>query len=187
MKELIEAGFRESSELKARIASDASLIEQIAAAAELLRKVTAGGGTVYACGNGGSACDAMHLCEELVARFKRERKGFRAMHFMDPGVVTCWANDYAYESAFARCAETFCTSKDVLIGFSTSGNSQNVLEAVLRAKEKGCPTLGLAGKDGGRLRTAADHCIVVPSSKTERVQEAHITIVHILCELLETE
>jgi len=185
MKQIIADRLRESSDLKARMSGDEALLDAINAAAQALQRVASGNGCVYACGNGGSACDAMHLCEELVARFKRERKGFRAMHFMDPSTLTCWANDYDFEGAFERCADTFCTPQDALIGFSTSGSSRNVLRALARARAKGSVTIGLTGKDGGKMPVAVDHCIVVPSDKTERIQEGHIAVVHILCEILE--
>jgi D-sedoheptulose 7-phosphate isomerase len=129
----------------------------------------------------------MHLCEELVARYKRSRKGIRAHHFLDAGTITCWANDYAFDEAFGRYADTFCTDKDVLVAISTSGNSKNILNAVSAAKAKGSKVIGLSGKDGGELRNLADVPLVIPSSETERIQEVHITIIHIWCELLETE
>ena len=180
------SGFlRSSADLKLLMASDESILAAIQGAAAELKRTVEQDGCIYACGNGGSACDASHLCEELIARFKRERRGFRAMHFMDPAVLTCWANDYNFAGVFERCADTFCTSRDVLMAFSTSGNSANVLAAVKKAREKGCRTIALTGKGGGELRSAADIAIVIPSDQTERVQEAHITIVHIFCELLE--
>jgi phosphoheptose isomerase len=186
MKETIVAALRESAAVKTAIAGDERLLAQIEEAALELSRTVHRGGTVYLCGNGGSACDAMHFCEELVARFKRERPGFKAMHFMDPGTLTCWANDYSYDAVFQRCAETFCGPLDMLIVFSTSGNSKNVLKAVEAAKQRKCFVLGITGRDGGALRSAANLAIVAPASPTERIQEAHITLVHILCELLET-
>lgn len=176
----------ESSKLKAALASDPQFLAALTSAYRLIADTVSQGGTVYACGNGGSTCDAMHLCEELVARYKRTRPGVRAMHFMDPGVLTCWGNDVGFEDAFARCAETFCTQKDVLVAISTSGNSRNVIAAVNKAKEQGCKVIGLLGKDGGKLAPLCDASVVVPSQATERIQEAHITVIHIWCELLET-
>jgi D-sedoheptulose 7-phosphate isomerase len=176
----------DSATLKASLAKDPIFISAIHESAKRLAECSKNGGTIFACGNGGSTCDAMHLCEELVARYKRDRPGIKAMHFMDPGVLTCWGNDASFEDAFNRYAETFCSSKDVLVAISTSGNSKNVLAAVETAKAKGTFVIGLAGKDGGKLSRLADLCVVVPSQATERVQEVHITCIHIWCELLET-
>ncbi len=187
MKTLAKQFLTESARIKSVIASDDVLLATIEKAAIECRSRLAAGGTIFTCGNGGSTCDAMHFAEELVARYKRERPGFKAMHLMDPGTITCWANDYTFETAFARQAETFCSPSDVLFGLSTSGNSKNILNAVRTAKEKGTFTIGLAGKDGGALKDACDLCIIVPSNETDRIQESHITIIHILCELIERE
>ena len=143
------------------------------------------GGRLYACGNGGSACDAMHLVEELVARYKRERPGLPAQHFMDGPTLTCWSNDYEFETAFSRQVEAFARPGDVLVAISTSGNSPNVLEAVEAANARGALTLGLTGKDGGRMRELCGEVMVVPASATERIQEGYITLIHLLCELVE--
>jgi D-sedoheptulose 7-phosphate isomerase len=183
----IQEIFQTSSSLKATLASDEKFLSLISDGAKLLAQTAKSGGTIFSCGNGGSTCDAMHLTEELVARYKRNRAGIRAMHFMDPSVLTCWGNDFSYESAFERYAETFCTDKDALIAISTSGNSANVLAAVKAAKARGTKVIGLAGKDGGKLATECDLTLIVPSQATERIQEVHITIIHAWCELLETE
>jgi D-sedoheptulose 7-phosphate isomerase len=176
----------DSASLKANLAKDAGFNAALASSAQRLAECTKRGGTIFACGNGGSSCDAMHLCEELVARYKRNRPGIKAMHFMDPGVLSCWGNDFSFDGAFARYAETFCTPQDVLVAISTSGNSKNVLAAVEAAKAKGSYVIGLTGKDGGKLAPLADVAIVVPSQTTERIQEVHITCIHIWCELMET-
>lgn len=186
MEKTISSLLTESANLKAALAVNATFISAVGSAAERLAMCARGGGTIFACGNGGSTCDAMHLCEELVARYKRNRPGIKAMHFMDPGVLTCWGNDISFEDAFARYAETFCSAKDVLVAISTSGNSKNVLRAVQAAKAKGTFVIGLSGKDGGELARLCDISIVVPSAATERIQEVHITCIHIWCELMET-
>ncbi len=183
---VIEDIFRQSIVIRQRILSDKKFLSKIEQAAKLLIGCVKSGGVIYACGNGGSSNDAMHLCEELVARYKRERPGIKAMHFMDSAVITCWSNDYAFESVFERQAETFCSKKDVLIAISTSGNSDNVNKAVQAAKKKGAKTIALSGKDGGVLKKLADLALIAPSNETERIQEIHITLIHILCELLET-
>jgi D-sedoheptulose 7-phosphate isomerase len=109
------------------------------------------------------------------------------MHFADPSTLTCWSNDVGFEDAYRRYAEVFCGDKDVLIAISTSGNSKNIIAAAKEAKKRGCKVVGLAGKDGGALRELCDVTPVVPSNMTERIQEVHITIVHIWLELLETQ
>lgn len=186
MNTTIATILNDSAALKASLATNPAFISAVGAAAKRLAECAQGGGTIFACGNGGSTCDAMHLCEELVARYKRNRPGIKALHFMDPGVLTCWGNDVSFEDAFARYAETFCSAKDVLVAISTSGNSKNVLKAVAAAKAKGTFVIGLAGKDGGQLASVSDISIVVPSSATERIQEVHITCIHIWCEIMET-
>ena len=187
MKTLVTSLLNEAVQVKQAALDDAALVEGVAQAAELLGKTVKQGGTVYCCGNGGSACDAMHFTEELVARYKRERLGVRAMHLMDAGTLTCWSNDYEFATVFQRQIETFCTEKDLLFVFSTSGNSDNALAALKTAKQKKCPAVLFAGKGGGACAPLADVALIVPANDTERIQEVHITIVHILCELLETE
>src|SRR5687767_15137408 len=156
-------------------------------AAGLLSAAFRAGNRLYACGNGGSACDAMHLVEELVARYKRERPGLPAHHLLDAPTLTCWSNDYDYATAFRRQVEAMVREGDVLVAISTSGNSPNVLAAVEAANERGALTVGLTGKDGGRMRALCAEALVVPSPATERIQEGHITVIHLLCELLERE
>jgi phosphoheptose isomerase len=140
---------------------------------------------VYSCGNGGSACDAAHFTEEIVARYKSNRRPYRAMHFGDPGTITCWGNDVGYDDVFRRQTEAFVTKQDILIGISTSGKSKNVLAAVQQAKRQGGFTIGLLGKDGGIIAPEVDLALIVPSAATERIQEVHITLIHIWCEMLE--
>lgn len=183
---VIRAALEESCRIRNTMLGDPAILEKIEKAASMLAGSVAAGGTIYACGNGGSSNDAMHLVEELVARYKRERPGIKAMHFMDAAVLTCWSNDYSFETVFARQAETFCGKNDILVALSTSGNSTNVIEGVKACKSKGGKTIALLGKDGGRLSTLADLSIVVPSNETERIQEVHITLIHLFCELLES-
>jgi D-sedoheptulose 7-phosphate isomerase len=186
MKETISHFLSTSASIKQQLAADDAFVAHVAEAATALKEAVKAGGTIYSCGNGGSSCDAMHFTEELVARYKRERPGIRAMHMHDPSVLTCWSNDYEYESAFERQVETFCKAGDILVGISTSGNSSNVLRAVQAAKSRSVKTIGLTGKDGGKLATEVDIALVIPSEETDRIQEVHINLIHIFCELLET-
>ncbi len=187
MEKTIKELLLDSAKLKTDIANNEALLTQIAKATTQLINTVKQNGTIYACGNGGSACDALHLVEELVAKYKRERIGIKAMHFADYGTITCWSNDYDFDSVYKRCVETFCNDKDLLVLFSTSGNSKNIIQAAEAAKEKNCFILGLAGKSGGQLAEICDLTIVVPHNDTERIQEAHITFVHILLECMERE
>jgi D-sedoheptulose 7-phosphate isomerase len=160
---------------------------QVVRAAGRLAECFRGGGRLYACGNGGSACDAMHLVEELVARYKRDRPGLPAHHLVDGPTLTCWANDYDFASVFRRQVETMVRPGDVLVAISTSGSSPNVVAAAEAARERGAVVLGLLGRDGGRLAALCHEPLVVPAQATERIQEGHITLIHLLCELVERE
>lgn len=146
-----------------------------------------GGHRLYACGNGGSACDAMHLVEELVARYKRDRPGLPAHHLLDSATLTCWSNDYDFATAFRRQVETLMRPGDVLVAISTSGNSANVLGAAEMAIQRGAWVLGLTGQGGGKMRAVCSEVLAVPADAAERVQEGHITLIHLLCELLERD
>lgn len=186
MNQIVQDCMQAGVELRAKLAMDPAFNKAIESSGKKIQEVLDRDGTIFSCGNGGSACDAMHLTEELVARFKRDRRGYKAMHFCDAGTLTCWANDCSFEQVFARQAETFCSKKDLLIAISTSGNSKNVIAAVQSAKKNGCYVVGLLGKDGGKLASLVDMPLIVPSSETERIQEIHITIIHIWLELLES-
>lgn len=158
---------------------------EILSIADALQTVVEKGGRIYTLGNGGSACDAMHFAEELVARYLRERPGIRAQHLIDSGTMTCWANDYDFDTVFSRQVETLVEARDAVVGFSTSGNSTNILNAIEAGNKLGATTVGLTGKDGGRIKEIASHSIVVSSSLTSHIQEAHIAIVHMLCDIIE--
>ena len=179
---LIRDALDESARVKLALRGQAPQVLRMAdAVADAFRA----GNRLYACGNGGSACDAMHLVEELVARYKRERPGLPAHHLVDGPTLTCWANDYDWDSVFQRQVEAMVRPGDVLVALSTSGNSVNVIRAVEAAEARGAVTLGLLGREGGRLAGLCTHALVVPAQATERIQEAHITIIHLLCELVE--
>lgn len=137
-------------------------------------------------GNGGSAADAQHLAAELVGRFTRERQGLAAISLTtDTSILTAIANDYGYDQIFSRQVEALAQNGDVVVGISTSGNSPNVLKAMEAAANKGCILVGFAGNKGGKLYQNTDLCITVPSLVTARIQEMHILIGHILCDIVE--
>lgn len=146
------------------------------------------GNTIFFMGNGGSAADSQHLAAELVGRFVKERKGLPAIALTtDTSILTAIGNDYGYEDVFRRQVEALVKENDIVIGITTSGNSTNIVKAVSRAKDTGAITIGLTGKDGGKLKEICDHCLVIPSNNTARIQEAHILIGHIICEMIDEE
>ncbi len=144
------------------------------------------GGKLAVFGNGGSAADAQHIAAEFIGRFKQERPSLPAVALTtDTSILTCIRNDYGFQDIFARQVEGLVGQRDVVIGISTSGSSENVYRGIIKAREKGAFTIGLLGKDGGRIREIVDCAIVVPSQETDRIQEAHITIGHILCQIVD--
>jgi D-sedoheptulose 7-phosphate isomerase len=155
-------------------------------ACKLMIKTLKNGNKVLLCGNGGSASDAQHIAAELTGRYKRERRGLPAIALTtDTSALTAIANDYGYEKVFSRQVEALANEGDLLMGISTSGNSDNVIEALRRASELGCQTLGLSGHDGGKMNTVCDLNIIIPSDNTARIQEMHILIGHILCQAVD--
>lgn len=161
-------------------------IGQIVEIADLLIDAIKKDGKLILFGNGGSASDAQHIAAELVGRFQKERKGLPAIALtVNTSTITALANDYGYEIIFARQVEALAQKNDVAIGISTSGKAKNVAAGIKQAKKMGLKTVALTGADGGELAKTADISLVVPSSVTARIQEAHITIGHILCELIE--
>lgn len=154
-------------------------------AVDLCEKCARSGGVIYAFGNGGSACEAIHLVEELVARYLMERPGIRAQHFLDSATTTCWGNDYNFLDAFKRQVETFVTEKDVVVAFSTSGNSENIIRALNAANNKNAKSILLGGKDGGKCKDLVTVPLIVNAPRTMRIQEAHMLLVHLICHLLE--
>jgi D-sedoheptulose 7-phosphate isomerase len=161
-------------------------IEAIADAAEAITKALKQGGTVYLCGNGGSAADAQHIAGELVGRFSRERKALAAVALStDTSILTSIANDYAYEEVFARQVEALVGEGDILWALSTSGSSANVIAAAHLAKEKGACVLAFTGRDNSKLEQIADICFCADAESTARSQEIHQLAYHIICDLVE--
>jgi D-sedoheptulose 7-phosphate isomerase len=155
---------------------------QMTRLAEVMLAAWSRKGKVLVAGNGGSASDAMHLAEELVARFQKNRKALAAMALCDPTVLTCAANDFGFEAVFARQVEAFGNAGDVLIVFSTSGNSPNILRAIEAAKERGLVTAAFLGRDGGKAKGSCDIELIVPAQASHRIQEGHKILYHSLCE-----
>lgn len=162
------------------------LTPQIAEMVTVLVDTFSRGGKLLVMGNGGSAADGQHFVAEIVSRFKMERRGLPAIALStDTSILTAIGNDYGFDKVFRRQVEALAAAGDVVVGISTSGNSPNVQQGLELAREMGCRTIGLLGKDGGSIKHCCDLALVVPSHDTPRVQEGHITIIHIVCDLLE--
>ena len=186
MIERIASIVADSLEVKRRYFAEHG--EEVARAARLITDSFRAGGKLLLCGNGGSAADAQHIAGEFVNQFLREgRPALPALALStDGGVLTCIANDTGFERVFARQVEALGARGDVLLAISTSGNSPNVIAAAREARARGMRVVGLLGRDGGSLRPLCDPALVVASADTQRIQEAHNLIGHVLCELVET-
>ncbi len=186
MKNEIKESLNESIRIKSELLSNS--IEIITQIATVSVNALKDGHSLYLMGNGGSAADAQHISGELVGRFKKDRKALPVLALTtDTSVLTAIANDYGYDLCFEKQIEAFVKNGDVVFGLSTSGNSKNIVNAVILAKKKGAKTIGFTGKDGGTLKDLVDICLKVPSSETPRIQECHITVGHILCSIVENE
>ena len=185
MQDVIKSMIMESIETK-KLAL--SLSPQIEKATNLIINALKNNKKILITGNGGSASQASHFTAELVGRYKIERKGLPCLALTaDTSILTAWSNDYSYESVFERQLEALANAGDVFITLSTSGNSKNLIKAVEKAKELNVQVIGLLGKGGGKLKNTSSVEIIVPSDSTPRIQEAHLMILHIICELVEKE
>jgi D-sedoheptulose 7-phosphate isomerase len=161
-------------------------LDQIQATGNLICQTLQAGNKILICGNGGSAADAQHIAAELVGRYEKHRKSWPAIALTtDTSALTALSNDFGYEQVFARQVEGLAKKGDLLIAISTSGKSPSILRAVEKAKEVGCKTLGLSGSDGGPMAKLCDINMLVPAQRTSRIQEAHITIAHLWCEMVD--
>jgi D-sedoheptulose 7-phosphate isomerase len=168
------------------VLADAATLAAIERAGQLLAATFAAGAKVYACGNGGSMCDAMHFAEELTGRYRDDRPGYAAIAIADPSHLSCVGNDYGYEQVFARYVQAHARAGDVLLAITTSGGSRNVVAAADKARELGVKVIALTGQAGSPIAALADIAIVTPGDKyADRVQELHIKVIHILIELVE--
>jgi D-sedoheptulose 7-phosphate isomerase len=186
MNKQIVNNIRESIEVKETLIKDSDSLRMIEDAAGKCIDCFKLGGKILLCGNGGSAADAQHIAAELSGRFKVDRDPLyaEALH-VNSSFVTAVANDYDYDDVYRRMVQAAGKKGDVLIAISTSGNSGNVLHAVNQGNQQGMITIGLTGKDGGQLKETCDICIRVPSGDTARIQESHIMIGHIMCDIIE--
>ena len=162
------------------------LTPHIQSASELIVKTLQSNHKILLAGNGGSAADAQHIAAELTGRYKNERRGLPAIALTtDTSALTAISNDYGYGHVFDRQVEALANPGDLFIGISTSGNSDNIISALLKAKEIGCTTLGMSGKSGGKMNEVCDLNLIIPSEDTPRIQEMHILIGHILCQAVD--
>jgi|SRR5690606_30761329 D-sedoheptulose 7-phosphate isomerase len=186
MKSKIKHILESSADIKIRISRDEGLMKVIEKAAEQLTHALKTGRRIFFCGNGGSAADAQHLAAEFSGRFYSDRDALpaEALH-CNTSYLTAAANDYGYEQVYSRLIKGIASAGDVLIGLSTSGNSANIIKAFETAREKQVLTIGFTGSTGGKLKPLSDLLINVPSEDTPRIQEAHITVGHIICQLVE--
>ena len=162
--------------------------EKLEQASLLVVETLKNGNKILLCGNGGSAADAQHIAAELTGRYKTERRGLPGIALTtDTSALTAIGNDYGYDRVFDRQVEALAQKGDLLIGISTSGNSKNVINALKVAREMGCKTLGLTGRDGGAMNELCDINLVVPSNDTPRIQEMHILFAHTICQIIDNE
>lgn len=185
---LIIKRLKESGDMKNKIAEDPELMSVIIKIAEIIIEAYRNGKKVILFGNGGSAADAQHITAELVGKYYLDRDPLPAVALTtNTSSLTAIGNDYSFDIVFTRQLKALGQKGDVVIGISTSGNSENVVQAFKVAREMGLITVGFTGKSGGKLRSVADHCLCIPSDDTPRIQEGHITIGHIICEIVERE
>lgn len=184
--DLIRKGIEEHLKVSNKLLNNE--IKAIETCGKIIIEAIENGNKVLICGNGGSAADAQHFAAELIGRFEKERKGIPALALtVDTSALTAIGNDYGFEKIFSRQIESLANKGDVLIAVSTSGNSPNIINAVMQARHKGCKCIALTGAKGKKLASLCDAAVLVGSERTARIQEAHILIVHIWCELLEAE
>ena len=182
--EHITNALRELSETALRTAE--TIGPQLERAAEMVQATVARGGTLFFCGNGGSAADAQHMATEYVVRYTRSRAAYPAVALTtDTSLITATGNDFGFDHIFERQVQALCRPGDLLIIHSTSGNSPNVLLAAAAARTKGVQVLAFSARDGGALLAAADHSVVIPTQRTDRAQELHLNIEHAICDLIE--
>jgi D-sedoheptulose 7-phosphate isomerase len=177
-------GLRELAALAQRVSDE--LGPDLDRALEMVRDTVSAGGTLFFCGNGGSAADAQHLATEYVVRYMKNRRAYPAIALTtDTSLLTAAANDFSFDEVFARQIEALARPADLLVIHSTSGNSPNVLRAAEAARAKSVKVLAFSARDGGALRGLADHAVVIPTNRTDRAQELHMCIEHLICEIVE--
>lgn len=184
----IRAHLEAAQRLLEQVTGDDALLATIAQAGHLFHHVFASGGKAFACGNGGSHCDAMHFAEELTGRYRENRDPFPAIAISDPSHLSCVSNDFGYEHVFSRYLKALGSRGDILLAISTSGNSANILRAAETARSQGMKVVGLTGNSGGKLAALSDVEIRVPyTGYADRIQEIHIKVIHSLIDVIEIQ
>ena len=187
-EDLIRGRLKDSIALKNKIIENGDILRLIGEIAKSIIKAYQNNKKVILFGNGGSAADAQHIAAEFVGKYYLDRDPLPAMALtVNTSSLTAIGNDYSFDTVFARQLEAFAQEGDIVIGISTSGNSENVFQALRLAKQKGLMTIAFTGRDGGKLKDIVDYCLRIPSNDTPRIQEGHITVGHIICEMVERE
>ena len=183
---IIKSDLQEAASVLDNFLNNEQNLQTIEKAAAVMVDCLKAEGKLISCGNGGSHCDAMHFAEELTGKYRQDREPFAAIAIAEAGFITCTGNDYGFNQIFSRYVKGVGKSGDVLLAISTSGNSENVIQAALMAKEKGMKVISLTGKDGGKLKTVSDVCVNVEHMGfADRIQEVHIKVIHIFMRLIE--
>ncbi len=185
MLDLIKESYTRTYKLLGEFIESADNLKKTEEIGQKLASIFESAGKVLICGNGGSATDAMHFAEEFTGRFRADRKALPAIALADSSHITCVGNDYGFDEVFARGVEAYAKAGDMVIGLSTSGNSENVIRAFEEAKKIGCSTVALLGKDGGKLAGKCDYEFIIPGQTSDRIQELHMIILHIVIEVVE--
>lgn len=184
--EIAKSHLFEAHQLLEQFLNKEANLKRIEQGGDILVEAIQNGKRIYACGNGGSMCDAMHFAEEMVGKFRNPRRALPAVAISDPGYLSCTSNDFGYEYVFSRYIEAMGQPGDVLLGISTSGNSQNILNAIEVANEKNMKVIGLTGKDGGKMAESSNVEVRAPSVQyADRAQELHIKIIHVFIDYVE--
>lgn len=183
----LKSSYLEALSVLQQFCDDAQHFELTEKIATQLATCFSQGGKILACGNGGSACDAMHLCEEFTGRYRHNRKALPAIAICDPSHITCVANDFGFEQIFSRAVEAHGNKGDWLFVLSTSGHSENIIRAVAAAQSQELTTVALLGGDGGKLQGQCDYQFIVPAKTSDRIQEIHMMILHIIIEGVERQ
>jgi D-sedoheptulose 7-phosphate isomerase len=182
MKNILKESFATALKLLTETITDEKTLSKTADCAQLIADTFSVGNKVLSAGNGGSICDAMHFAEEFTGRFRANRRALPAIALADSSHMSCVANDFGFDEIFSRGIEAFGKENDLFLGLSTSGNSKNIIKAVEAAKRQGLKTILLLGKDGGKLKGVADIEFIIPGKTSDRIQEIHMTILHIMIE-----
>lgn len=187
MIKTIKTAFSTAQETLNSFVEDSNNISQMQRIVAALARVYASGGKCIIFGNGGSMCDAMHFAEEFTGRFRKDRPALPCIAIADPSHITCVGNDYGFDEIFSRGVEAYAKADDFVVGISTSGNSPNVIRGLQVAKDRGCFTFALLGKDGGKLKDFCDFELIVAGDTADRIQEVHTLILHTIIQCVEKE